>query len=152
MEHPPDPDTAPQVSRSVELDADADEVWRLLTDDEERAAWFGGDTDLDVRPGGRGHVTEPDGRRRAVEVGPVEPGRRLGWTWWPEDGGPASDVEFVIEPIGRRARLTVTERRSAVDGVTACASGAALDRMVDLELLVLTRVVGVGTGLVHAAV
>lgn len=129
----------PTVTRSVDLDADRDEVWRALTDDDERSAWFGGDTCIDVRPGGTGRVVEPDGTRRRVEVGRVEPGQRLAWRWWPDDG-PASDVEFVIEPVGPLTRLTVTERRLAPSPVPASATAVVGDRLLDLDLLLLTRV------------
>jgi uncharacterized protein YndB with AHSA1/START domain len=130
-----------EITRSVELDADVDEVWRCLTDDDERSAWFGGDTRIDVRPGGAGQVVDPDGTRRRVEVDRVEPGRRLGWRWWRDDDGDASDVEFVLEPVGPATRLIVTERRSAAVGdVSACAVGDVCARLLDLELLLLTRV------------
>lgn len=138
-------DSTPQqseVTRSVELDAEVDEVWRCLTDDDERSAWFGGDTRIDVRPGGAGRVVDPDGTRRRVHVDRVEPGRRLGWRWWrDDDDGDASDVEFVLEPVGPVTRLIVTERRTGVVGdVSACAAGAVGARLLDLELLLLTRV------------
>jgi uncharacterized protein YndB with AHSA1/START domain len=131
----------PEVTRSVELDADVDEVWRCLTDDDERSAWFGGDTRIDVRPGGAGRVVDPDGTHRSVQVDRVEPGRRLGWRWWRDDDGEASDVEFVLEPVGPATRLVVTERRTAVVGdVSACLTGGVASRLPDLELLLLTRV------------
>lgn len=97
------------VTRDVELPAGADEVWEALTDDDRRAEWFGGDTEVDVRPGGRGFVTDDDGGRRDVLVHEVEPGRRLSLDWWTDDEVP-SHVEFVIEPTESGSRLTVTER------------------------------------------
>lgn len=130
----------PEVTRSVELDADVDEVWRCLTDDDERSAWFGGDTRIDVRPGGAGRVVDPDGTRRRVQVDRVEPGRRLGWRWWSDEDGDASDVEFVLEPVGPATRLIVTERRAVPTGdVSACAGAVVGARLLDLELLLLTR-------------
>lgn len=134
-----DQKTQPQVTRSVELDGDTDEVWRLLTDDDERSTWFGGESEIDVRPGGQGHVVDPDGTCRMVEVDRVDSGRRLGWRWWPEAGGAPPEVEFVIEPARQMTRLTVTERRVSTGELSACASGRAVGRLLDLELLVLTR-------------
>jgi uncharacterized protein YndB with AHSA1/START domain len=131
-----------RVDRTVDLDLGAEQVWRLLADDDARTEWFGGDTTIDVRPGGGGRVVDPDGTRWRVAVGEVDPGRRLTWRWWPDDGGPASDVAFVIEPVGPVTRLTVTESRPAAHDVLACV-GAVHGRLLDLELLVLTRAVAV---------
>ncbi|HSK97339.1 MAG TPA: SRPBCC domain-containing protein [Euzebyales bacterium] len=135
---------APEVTRTVELDATVDEVWTALTDDEERAAWFGGDGWIDVRPGGHGEIRSPDGSLHRVAVDTVEPGRRLGWRWSPEPGGPVSDVEFVVEQVPRGARLTVTERRVEISGTGATGLQASVTpsvtaRLLDLELLFLAR-------------
>jgi len=129
----------PVVTRSVDLDATVDEVWTALTDDVERSAWLGGDSRIDVRPGGRGQVVEPDGSVRRVEVGDVDPGRRLGWRWSPGTGGATSDVEFVVEPLPRGARLTVTERRVGAHDVHASTAPTVTGRLLDLELLFLAR-------------
>lgn len=129
----------PEVTRTVDLDATVDEVWAALTDDVERSAWFGGDSRIDIRPGGQGEVVEPDGSIRRVEVGHVVPGRRLGWRWSHGTGGMASDVEFVVEPLTRGARLTVTERRVGAYDVQASAASTIAGRLLDLELLFLAR-------------
>ena len=127
------------VTRSVDLDATVDEVWTALTDDAERSAWFGGDTRIDVRPGGSGEVVEPDGSLHRVRVGVVEPYRRLGWRSSPVGGGMVSDVEFTVEPTPRGARLTVTERPFTVaSGPQASLAGIGA-RLLDLELLFLAR-------------
>ena len=128
-----------EVTRTVDLDATVDEVWTALTDDDERSAWFGGVSRIDVRPGGAGQVVEPDGSVHRVEVGAVEPGRRLGWRWEPLAGGAVSDVEFVVEPSPRGARLTVTERRVAVAEPQASIAPHVGGRLLDLELLFLAR-------------
>ena len=129
----------PVVTRTVDLDATVDEVWTALTDDVERSAWFGGDSTIDIRPGGGGRVVEADGSVRRVEVGHVDPGRRLGWRWAHPAGGEASDVEFVVEPLPRGARLTVTERRVGAYEVQASATPTVAGRLIDLELLFLAR-------------
>ena len=131
--------SAPEVTRTVELDATVDEVWTALTDDAERAAWFGGDGKVDIRPGGVGEISAPDGSIQRVEVDTVEPGRRLGWRWSPKSGGAVSDVEFVVESLPRGARLTVTERRVASTGPQASAAPAITDALLNLELLFLAR-------------
>lgn len=130
---------APEVTRTVELDATVDEVWTALTDDAERAAWFGGDGQIDIRPGGVGEVSAPDGSVQRVEVDTVEPGRRLGWRWSPKSGGAVSDVEFVVESLPRGARLTVTERRVASTGPQASVAPSITAALLNLELLFLVR-------------
>ena len=109
MQDAPDPASDPVVTKDIDLDADTEEVWTALTDDDERRLWMGGDTEFDVRPGGRGHITDDDGTRRDVLVHEVEVGRRLTLDWWTDDGVP-SHVEFVVVPTERGSRLTVTER------------------------------------------
>ena len=99
----------PTVTRDLEVDTSAAEVWEALVGDGERAGWLGGPTEIDVVPGGRGYVTDPDGTRRDVLVDEVVPGRRLTLDWWTETGVP-SHVEFDIASTGRGTRLTVTER------------------------------------------
>jgi len=101
---------ADTVERAIEVELAPEEVWELLVDDEERAGWFGGDTHLDVEPGGDGEFTDPDGTRRRAVVGDVEPGRRLSWTWWP-DGDPdgASEVRIDLQPTPAGTRVAVTE-------------------------------------------
>ena len=116
-----------EVTRDVELPADADEVWEALTEDERRAAWFGGDTELEVTPGGRGYVTDDDGTRRDVLVHDVEPGRRLSFDWWTDTEVP-THVEFVIVPTESGSRLTVTERPLVPTAHLSC-STAPLQRL-----------------------
>jgi uncharacterized protein YndB with AHSA1/START domain len=128
-----------EVTRTVELPATVDEVWTALTDDDERAAWFGGEGRIDIRPGGSGEIVEPDGSVHRVEVDTVDPGRRLGWRWSLLAGGVVSDVEFVVEPLREGTRLTVTERRVAATGPQASAAPAVTGRLLDLELLFLAR-------------
>ncbi len=113
QEHPTEtPDDAPAVRRDVDVAIEPDEVWELLVDDDERAGWFGGPTELEPVPGGGGTFTDPDGTRRRATVEEVEPGRRLAWRWWPEDGDPdegASRVAVELTPLPGGTRIAVTE-------------------------------------------
>jgi uncharacterized protein YndB with AHSA1/START domain len=99
------------VERAVDLEAGPDEVWSALTEPERLSEWLGGDVALDVRPGGTGSLVDPDGRRHAVLVEDVVPGRRLGLWWWPDDDGdePASAVTFELEPVDAGTRLRIVE-------------------------------------------
>ncbi|MDQ6698385.1 MAG: SRPBCC domain-containing protein [Actinomycetota bacterium] len=106
-----EPDEQLTVTRTVILDASADEVWRLLTDDAELSRWFGSAASLDAVPGGVGTFVDGSIVRRAV-VQRVDPGRRVGFTWWDErHPAEASTVELVVEDTSSdgRVQLTVTE-------------------------------------------
>jgi uncharacterized protein YndB with AHSA1/START domain len=133
-----------QVTRSVDLDADVDDVWRAVADPDERALW----------------LDDPDARARRVRLDEVtevtappggEAARRLVWTWWhPGDEDDASTVSVVVAPrTGGGTRVVVTERLAAPSPLRASASatagglrsrGAVLwgHRLLGLELLFLT--------------
>lgn len=116
------------ITRSVELDAEVDEVWEAITSAEQLSGWLEGEVDVDVRPGGDGVLVEVDGAVRRMRVEEVVPARRLALQWWPEDGSsPASTVEFDLEPIPGGTHLVVTETlaaRATLDaGASASASG-----------------------------
>ena len=111
-----------RITRSVELDASVDDVWRALTEPALLADWLDV-VELDVRPGGDGLIVEPDGAVRRARVDDVQTGRRLALCWWPEDGsGPASTVELDLEETPTGARVVVTE---TVASTSASASARA---------------------------
>jgi uncharacterized protein YndB with AHSA1/START domain len=113
---------ATRITRSVELEASADDVWRALTEPELLADWLDV-VELDVRPGGDGLIVEPDGAVRRARVDDVQPARRLSLCWWPEDGsGPASTVELDLEETATGTRVVVTE---TVASASAAASARA---------------------------
>ena len=121
METPIQRHVRPPVQRMIELDATPDVVWDTITRSEELAAWFGADAEVDPRPGGSVRFCWPDGSERRGVVEVAEPPRRFAFRWRElgrsEHGieiGEASRVEFVLEPIARRTRLTVTEHPGIV--------------------------------------
>lgn len=100
------------VTRSVELDAGADDVWRAVTDPGERALW----------------LDDPDAASRRVRVDEAAPGHRLVWTWWhPGDEDDATTVTVELSPVlGGGTRVVVTEAIPApVPVVRARASALA---------------------------
>lgn len=97
------------VERTIEVELAPSEVWELLVDDDERAGWFGGETTLDPVPGGAGTFTDPDGTTRRAVVEEAQPGHRLSWTWWPDDGGDASRVRIELQPSPGGTRVDVVE-------------------------------------------
>lgn len=86
------------------------EIWTAVTEPALLRDWLDGEVELEIRPGGRGTIVEPDGAVRLAEVEELTPGRRLAFRWWPEDGnGPASVVEIELDEAVGTTRLTVTE-------------------------------------------
>jgi uncharacterized protein YndB with AHSA1/START domain len=97
-----------EVERTVQFEADADEVWDALTDSTLLDEWFDGAVDLELRPGGALRVTSGDDVREAV-VHDVDAPRRLSFTWSTDDDHPASTVELELEPCDDGCRLRVRE-------------------------------------------
>jgi uncharacterized protein YndB with AHSA1/START domain len=87
-------DPGGRVTRSVEVEADTDDLWSTLSDPELRALWLDDD----------------DARSRELRLDEVDDGRRLVWTWWrPGDEPGASTVEIVLAPTAGGTTVTVTE-------------------------------------------
>lgn len=91
------------------IDAPQERVWSLLTDADWLASWLA-PTRLDLRPGGEieidfgeeggpvvGHITELDAPRR------------LAYTWR-SVGETESVVEWDLQPLGEKTRLTLVHR------------------------------------------
>ena len=110
-----------RVTREVLLDCSTADAWELLTDPEELAAWLGRPVDFEIN---------------------VDGDSRLTFVWSDGDHGP-SEVEFLVQEVDDGTRLTVTEtpaRASVAGGIRRLPIGANWDdRLLDLELLCLTR-------------
>ena len=98
------------ITRHVDLDTSADELWELVSDPDQMATWLGDSVDVEVRPGGTGTVVD-DEIVRHVEIEEVDESRRVSFTWWESgDRSTASRVEFVIGTTADGgSRLTITE-------------------------------------------
>ena len=98
------------VTRTVEVGADPDDVWRAVTDPAERSLW----------------LDDPDALARRVRVDESTPGHRLVWTWWhPGDEGQASTVSVVLRPTGGGGtRVVVTESLPAPSPRTTSAQAS----------------------------
>jgi uncharacterized protein YndB with AHSA1/START domain len=99
-----------EIDRTVQFEADADEVWGALTDSALLDEWFDGAVDIELCPGGALRVTSGDDVREAV-VHDVDPPRRLSFTWRAHDDYPASTVELELETCEDGCRLRVREER-----------------------------------------
>jgi uncharacterized protein YndB with AHSA1/START domain len=123
------PDT---IEREVLLPVDPDEAWDAITDPTELEAWFADEVEeLDLRPGGRAAFRWEGGRREAV-IEEVEPGRRFAFRWdhgdtVPEEAGPGTLVELVVEPVPEGTLLVVTE--SGFDAAALLRAPAWLPRL-----------------------
>lgn len=110
------------VTRSLTLDASPEQVWQLVADESALAGWFGGDVQLDVKPGGAGRFTDDAGRVRRAVVADVQTQRSVRWIWWDEDEpADATSVELRVDAAeDGRSTLTVTEA-AITGGARACA-------------------------------
>ena len=121
------------VTRAVDVEAGAAEVWSAISDPELRALWLDDD----------------DARARELRLDEIDDGQRLVWTWWRRDDEPrASRVEIVLAPTVGGTRVVVTETLASasvgVAGTPARAGPAPVTlragdrwtyRLLGLELL-----------------
>ncbi len=95
------------------INASVEHVWRVFTDPEDQATYFGGETEI-------GEVGE-DWIRHAADKWPAitgivlakEPPGRLVLTWGFDANPPPGHVEFLIEPVANGVtRATIKEYHS----------------------------------------
>lgn len=97
------------VRRSVEVDAAPEDVWRAISDESLLRDWLAPDVEIDLREGGELTCRYEDGEERRGTVELVEEAERLAFRWH-RDGG-ACRVEFTVDAVAGRCRLTVVETR-----------------------------------------
>jgi uncharacterized protein YndB with AHSA1/START domain len=102
-------ETAP-ITRSVEIGAPPERVFRLLTEPDELVRWWPDAAELDPRLGGRLRFEFRGGE--AVVTGVItryEPPTALAFSWFPsQKPNHETRVEFTLTPIGaERSRLEV---------------------------------------------
>src|SRR4051794_27506276 len=99
---------ATRITRTVDTDLDAEQLWDLVADGDAWARWMVDQADVEVRPGGAGTVVD-DGVERAVRIDRLGD-REVAFTWWPQDRPDlVSTVELVVLPAAGGSRLHVTE-------------------------------------------
>jgi Polyketide cyclase / dehydrase and lipid transport len=97
------------ITRDIDIDLTADELWSLVAHGEGWERWLVDDADVVVETGASG-VVRDDGRDRVVRIHEVVDGERVSFEWWPaERPGEASAVELVVQPATTGAVLHVTE-------------------------------------------
>lgn len=110
------PEVIPEAIVHVDIDADPDAVWQALATDEGLASWIGEGSTVGTEVGDEIRVHDAvTGRDRRGYLDEVTPGRRLGYTWWP-DAQPdqATRVAISLEPRHGGTRVTVIESRPLV--------------------------------------
>jgi uncharacterized protein YndB with AHSA1/START domain len=126
------------VTTTVTVEGEPDEVWELLTDDDELSTWLGDEVTLDPVPDGTGHLVDDDGVGREIRVDEVEPGRSISWRWWPDgddDRATRVAIELVPGDDGTEIRVTEWVATMHVVPVTQAWSG----RTLSAELTMLSR-------------
>ena len=65
------------IERTVTIHAIPETVFRFFTDSARWASWWGADSTIDAKPGGRVYIKHPGGIESAGEVLEIRPPRRL---------------------------------------------------------------------------
>jgi len=101
------------IERELILPVPPGRVWDALTQPDQLSAWFGTSATLDLRPGGNVTFTWDQPEHHGTNSGVievVEPPRRFAWRWrHGRDEGPATRVEFVLDPHPQGTRLRMVE-------------------------------------------
>jgi hypothetical protein len=111
------------VSRDIDLDLPAGELWSLIADGAGWERWLVDEAEVAVETGASGVVRE-QGETREVRLDDVVAGERVSFEWWPA-GRPseASAVELVVVPAPSGAVLHVTETFPPRSTAQASAAG-----------------------------
>lgn len=100
-----------RVDRDVLIEASADDLWAVITDD----GWLAEQVELDLIPGGDARFIDPGSERTGwVEEAHAPCGDDAGRLvfWWGPEGEPATRVELTLTPEGGLStRLRVVESR-----------------------------------------
>jgi uncharacterized protein YndB with AHSA1/START domain len=119
---------APWVERETLIEADPEEVWEALTDEDRLEEWLAPEVELDPVEGGRIAVRDGDDQRYGT-VETFEENERFAFTW-SRPGEGESFVEFTIEALPGGSRVTVVETSI---GPTSLAAGGWGPRFARLQ-------------------
>jgi hypothetical protein len=112
------------VERTTDLDMDVDRLWSLISTSDGWKSWLVDDADVVIAPAANGTAFN-DGIERTVQIGSVDAGRTVGFSWWNRDDPSSASyvqLEVVALPEGR-SQLHITERfLGATDNTTAGAT------------------------------
>jgi uncharacterized protein YndB with AHSA1/START domain len=98
-----------QLTRTIDIDAPREVVFRFFTDPHRWAEWWGAGSTIDARPGGRLTIRYPNAVEAAGEVVDVAPPERIVFTYGYVSGTPipagSSRVTITLEQTPRGTRL-----------------------------------------------
>jgi uncharacterized protein YndB with AHSA1/START domain len=103
------------IERDVEIDAPVDVVWRTVTEPDQIKQWFAPQVELELAPGGHGHMRFDDEHGGPIVVETVDPPVRFSFRWNHPEGtqpvpGNSVLVEFTLTARGpERTHLKVVE-------------------------------------------
>lgn len=103
-----------QVEREILIEAPVDVVWRIVTEPDLIVHWFSDEAEVDLTPGGEGHLRFKDSDQYVIQVEAVEPLRRFAFRWADaHDSRPRERismlVEFTLQQEADKTRLRVVE-------------------------------------------
>jgi uncharacterized protein YndB with AHSA1/START domain len=134
----------PSIERHADLDIDVNDLWTLISTADGWSSWLVDVADVTISPGQTGTATD-DGVERSVQIDDVDPGHRIGFSWWNRDD-PASVSYVQLDIVGlpdNRSRLHVTEqfrRATSTTATTTTATTCSIGwdvRLVSLWLMAL---------------
>ncbi|MPZ54251.1 MAG: hypothetical protein GEU79_16225 [Acidimicrobiia bacterium] len=102
-------DSGPEMTSTIDIDAEPDEVWEAIVNGELASEWMGDVIAIDARPGGRLDFGDDEMIGTVEEVDETDSDRRIVWSWRHREGLP-SQVEIVVEPTDQGSKVTVVER------------------------------------------
>jgi uncharacterized protein YndB with AHSA1/START domain len=101
-----------RLDRNLVIQATPAIVFSFLTETPRWAAWWGGGSEIEARPGGRMRIVYPGGREATGEVLEVVAPERIVFTYGYTDGQMippgGSRVTITLEPLGLATRLRLT--------------------------------------------
>ena len=106
------PELPHHLNRTVVIGAKPETVFRFFTDSARWAAWWGEQSTIDARPGGKVYIRYPNGIENIGEVLEVHPDESIVFTYGYVSGNPippgASRVTIRLEPDPAGTRLHLT--------------------------------------------
>ena len=101
------------IEREITIKAAIETVWRVVTQPEHIAKWFGAETQLELRPGGEGTFTWEFGKAPLWVVKVEEP-YHFAYRWLSPDNKEADAdnsilVEFNLSKEGEHTKLQIVE-------------------------------------------
>jgi uncharacterized protein YndB with AHSA1/START domain len=105
------PELPYQLDRTVLIKAGPETVFRFFTDSARWASWWGANSTIDARPGGKVYIRHPNGVETVGEVLEVQPPEHIAFTYGYASGQPIApgasrvSIHLAVDPAGTRLHL-----------------------------------------------